>query len=304
MSLDAMRWAMVQCPSKSVYKFVLVVMADRADEANCCFPSIKRLCLDTMQDRKTVIAGLQCLVEQGLIRDTGRRKGHTGKVKVYQLVGVPDRHAQAVAMQDSKQRSDTNEPADGPVRKKGAVKPVSRAFAPPQKGNGAVNGMIPSVPPNGTVCGTLNSPVYGTQNLSVESINEPISLQRAHAKPEKQKTEKNKTPETQLRIEKYKGIKLKDLPDGLSLESAKHFIDHRRTIKKPLTQHGFVLYLKALQRCVGSGLTLDQIVDETIDAGWQSVKPDWLNNRLKSSNQLQGYHNSAEDNRPRKELCA
>ncbi len=107
-----------------------------------------------------------------------------------------------------------------------------------------------------------------------------------------------------MRIEKYKGIKLKDLPDGLSLESAKHFIDHRRTIKKPLTQHGFVLYLKALQRCVGSGLTLDQIVDETIDAGWQSVKPDWLNNRLKSSNQLQGYHNSAEDNRPRKELCA
>jgi len=59
-----------------------------------------------------------------------------------------------------------------------------------------------------------------------------------------------------------------------------------------------------LLSCAGCGLTLDQIVDETIDAGWQSIKPDWLNNRLKPPTRFSGYGDPMDDNRPRKELCA
>ncbi len=207
MSLDASRWACQQRCGKGVVKLVLMSMADRADEAHCCYPSIVRLVRDTELNRKTVQSAIAQLVKLGLIRDTGKRRGHTGKVKIYQLIGVPDRHAQPVAVLDKKQRepySDDNEPDYGPVRKEQSVQPDSRAFAASQKGNGTTNGLIrdkvdktdgnkpisgiikpvksahiwndsinvmsPYIPANKPIYNPLNEPIYGPQNLSVEPI--------------------------------------------------------------------------------------------------------------------------------------
>lgn len=91
MSIDATRWAWLQSGIKSTAKFVLLSMADRAGETHECFPSIKRLCEDTIQDRKTVIRSLKTLCDYGLIADTGKRKGATNQVIVYRLIGVESR---------------------------------------------------------------------------------------------------------------------------------------------------------------------------------------------------------------------
>ena len=312
MSLDATRWATVQTNMKSLDKFLLVMMADRADETHCCFPSIKRLCLDTLMDRKTIMAGLKRLVASGLIRDTGRRKGRTGKVKVYQLMGVLNRHERAKLQAVKNNETDKeigNSPVQGVITKSDLENAPVTVDKQTHKRNDPVNGMIPCFPSNGAEYGTLNGAVDGTQNLSVESINKPISLKKEKLTKEKQEKEiaekqKLKTDEEteNVKTEKYKGIELTNLPDGLTIQSAKNFIDHRKAIKKPLTQHGFGLYLSALQTCTDCGLNLNQIVDETIDAGWQSVKPAWLKNRLNPPSKLQSYRNTQDDNRPRKEL--
>jgi len=91
MSLDAMRWAMKQKIRPSTVKFVLVAMADRAGENHTCFPSIRRLQEDTSQDRKTVMNALKLLAENGVIRDTGERKGRTKSVVVWELCGIVGR---------------------------------------------------------------------------------------------------------------------------------------------------------------------------------------------------------------------
>ena len=70
MSLDASNWAWKQqLPPKkqtgvnpSSVKFVLVSMADRADEHHRCFPSISRLALDTMLDKKTIPRCIKVLI--------------------------------------------------------------------------------------------------------------------------------------------------------------------------------------------------------------------------------------------------
>ena len=82
-------------------------------------------------------------------------------------------------------------------------------------------------------------------------------------------------------------------PPGISQEAADEFIQHRRNLKKPLTQNAFnramVQALKASQEI---GITPDEAIHETIDAGWQGIKAEWLKNRLRK--------NHVDENRTRK----
>ena len=86
MSVEAIAWAFSVDIKPSSAKFVLVAMANNATaEAMLAWPSIKHLSEATGQDRKTVLASIAILVENGLIADTGRRAGATRQVVVYRL---------------------------------------------------------------------------------------------------------------------------------------------------------------------------------------------------------------------------
>lgn len=87
MSFDALSWAARQKPGSSGMKLVLLGLAECAERAhNHAFPSIASMVEFTSLDRKSVIANLNKLEETGFIRDTGRRVGRTGQIKVYQLI--------------------------------------------------------------------------------------------------------------------------------------------------------------------------------------------------------------------------
>lgn len=87
MSVEAITWALKAPVPASSAKFVLVVLANQAnDETGLAFPSVKYLSDATGQDRKTIIANLAKLVKWGLIEDTGDRVGRTRQVIVYRLV--------------------------------------------------------------------------------------------------------------------------------------------------------------------------------------------------------------------------
>jgi len=89
MSHAATYWAFAQQIRPATVKFVLVSLADAADQDGVCFPSIKHLCEMTCLDRKTVISALDQLEAEGLLVDTAKRVGRTGQVKVYRLNGMP-----------------------------------------------------------------------------------------------------------------------------------------------------------------------------------------------------------------------
>lgn len=85
MSIAAMTWAFRLAIKPSSLKFLLVALADNADDHGRAFPSLECLVQKTSQDRKTVISGLDELEKLSLIVDTGSRVGKTKQVKVYRL---------------------------------------------------------------------------------------------------------------------------------------------------------------------------------------------------------------------------
>lgn len=86
MSVEAITWALNLKMDRSSEKFVLVALANCANSDGICWPSILYLCEATCQDRKTVIANIGRLIENGFICDTYERRGKTKQVLVYQLV--------------------------------------------------------------------------------------------------------------------------------------------------------------------------------------------------------------------------
>lgn len=121
MSLDATIWAWKVRQKqkkggslKPLKKLVLLSLADRASEDHCAFPSMSRLVEDTEMDRKTVLKIIEELIEDGLIVDTGERKGRTKQVKVYQLIGINGRETVPTTVLFNDDLSDENEDLKSP----------------------------------------------------------------------------------------------------------------------------------------------------------------------------------------------
>jgi hypothetical protein len=78
-------WAWNQPIKPASMKLTLLAMADRTNEEHECWPSYTRLEKDTGLNKKTIMKNIHLLVDQGLIEDTGKRKGSTGQVKVFKF---------------------------------------------------------------------------------------------------------------------------------------------------------------------------------------------------------------------------
>lgn len=128
---------------RSADKHVLTMMANFADKDGITFPSVAALESATCLDRKTIIAAVGRLLDGSRLLDTGERKGTTGRVRVYQIVGMGHLNCP--------------KPPPETVPKTGLL-------------NGPVFGMVPNLdgPESGTV-GPLNPPEIGT----IEAGNDP-----------------------------------------------------------------------------------------------------------------------------------
>lgn len=145
MSRIANDWAWSLTIKPASLKLLLLAMADRADEYHRCYPSIERLVKDTGLDRKTIISNIDKLQEAGVLTDTGKRTGKTGKVKIYRLNLVEV---------DGKIGGNSNDAENGIIPKTESS----------QKRTG-----------NSTKNGTLNDPKNGTQN---QSFNQSLNQER------------------------------------------------------------------------------------------------------------------------------
>lgn len=141
MSFQAICWAFNQKLERSSAKFVLVCLANYANESFEAYPSTETLSELTAMDRKTVIDRLDDLCITGLIRDTGRRVGLTKQVKVYQLnyqerlpkTEPSQKRNCSVFPSEGSQKRDTKgsqkrdtDPIREPVREPGGGKPPAK----------------------------------------------------------------------------------------------------------------------------------------------------------------------------------
>jgi hypothetical protein len=100
MSLPAITWAFKQ-NLRPAERFVLVALADCANDESRAFPSIKALVAKTGHGRRTVLWALQRLKNLGLIEDTGERLGRTKQVKIYLIPWTP-KGAEAALLKGAK----------------------------------------------------------------------------------------------------------------------------------------------------------------------------------------------------------
>ena len=90
MSFDAMRWAATQqAPTHS--KMLLLVLANKANDQNQCWPSMAALARETGMSRRHVIRSINKLVSLGLIEREHRFKDNhfTSNVYVLKVVQPP-----------------------------------------------------------------------------------------------------------------------------------------------------------------------------------------------------------------------
>lgn len=84
MSFQAMAWATkIKLPTYE--KFLLIVLANYADDAGKCWPSIETLCNDTGLSRPTVKRTLRKLADRSLIKKVRRSKGNLQTSNFYLL---------------------------------------------------------------------------------------------------------------------------------------------------------------------------------------------------------------------------
>lgn len=83
----------------------------------------------------------------------------------------------------------------------------------------------------------------------------------------------------------YKSLDLSEISKDFDLDVVKEFIDHRINLKAKLTQPSLERNLKIAlgTHSKGLGITPNQAIQETIDAGWKGVNLDWLSNRIKQN---------------------
>lgn len=142
-------------PGNSPSKFVLLILADHASgdpmagDVIEAWPSTELIVESTDQDRKTVLKCLQKLQQWGLIEDTGKRKGRTRQVKVWQLNIGPDLLSEEVQFRNPSKYGTV--PKTEPSQNSAERGPYFR-------GKGSVFGTRNPREPKGTIKGEQRAP--------------------------------------------------------------------------------------------------------------------------------------------------
>jgi Helix-turn-helix domain len=85
MSWQARKWADDQRPRTAMCKWILLSLAHFANKHGESWPGLDSLVEYSLASKNTVKAAIKILIEDKEIFDTGKRRGETGRVPVYQL---------------------------------------------------------------------------------------------------------------------------------------------------------------------------------------------------------------------------
>ena len=118
MSIAAIAWAFKQKLSSSSEKFVLVKLADNANDEGLAWPSLNRIQADTALSRNTVLSCISALEKKGLLRIERRREGSVNLRNQYWLlldVFITEKKPKRKGGPRTKRGSSTIEPVVQPL---------------------------------------------------------------------------------------------------------------------------------------------------------------------------------------------
>ena len=113
MSISALNNAFKADVKKSSLKFILVAMADYANEEGEAYPSIQTLNNKTSLNRKTIIAGLMQLESLGYLKNTGKKVGRTNSITVWQITGPVEQSQKGDSLVSSPKNGTSSSPKKG-----------------------------------------------------------------------------------------------------------------------------------------------------------------------------------------------
>lgn len=252
MSNTAIKWALGQPVSKSSAKFVLVVMADLADDDEMtCYPSIAHLAKSTGQDVKTVQSGLHRLRQEGYIADTGKRCGLTGQVIVYRL----------------------NTPAFGGVQPLGKTPEISSNT--PKNGSAESDQKTPGFPCNTSENGGVSSESKTTafpDKTPVFPVKDPqISLETPPKTGDEHIKDTSRTHQYTPKRRAGFDASIVDLPDWLERDVWCLWARDRKARGKPMTEDGARLSIRSLEKLRGLGHEPQDVIENAIANAWQGL---------------------------------
>ena len=113
MSISALNNAFKADIKKSSLKFILVAMADYANEEGEAYPSIQTLNNKTSLNRKTIIAGLMQLETLGYLKNTGKKVGRTNSISVWQITSLVQQSQKGDSLVSSPKNGTSSSPKSG-----------------------------------------------------------------------------------------------------------------------------------------------------------------------------------------------
>jgi DNA-binding transcriptional regulator YhcF (GntR family) len=84
MSIDHIKWAIAQSIHPAAHKLILIVLANRANDEDQCWPSLASIVEDSNCNRATILRALSNLEQHGYIQ----RQKRNWKSTIYTLIGV------------------------------------------------------------------------------------------------------------------------------------------------------------------------------------------------------------------------
>lgn len=106
MSIKALNWAFEQ-KVPTIPKFVLVVLADYADEKHSCFPSQEHIADITGIGKSTLVRAIQTLEKEGLVTRERRARSNGSRTSNRYFLQVGQSPGAGLGQEEPKSRSDT-----------------------------------------------------------------------------------------------------------------------------------------------------------------------------------------------------
>lgn len=132
MSIRALNWAFAQDLPKSNQKFVLVALADSADDYGICWPSYNTIAEKCSIDRGTAIRAINFLIEKGLVTKKSRFKSDGQNSNAFQLqmgVKISDDHPLKDLVADCHPLVADCHPPSGRLPPKSTIEPLKEKKA-------------------------------------------------------------------------------------------------------------------------------------------------------------------------------
>jgi len=123
----------------------------------------------------------------------------------------------------------------------------------------------------------LNSRGFEEENpLNLEAKPSHLERKPSHLEAETLSPVRDKTLETSVKqpLEKQKVTKLFDMgpmPEWLSVRTWLAFVEMRRTIRKPMTEHAADLIIRRLAELKAEGYDPEEVLNQSIRNSWQDV---------------------------------